>query len=289
MSAGVSLDSVEASGRMTLEPSTVGALQITRAVVDADYRDRAAEIRELEVVGRDVNVTATGTLALNDTDQSNLTLHADSPSLEEIGKIFGAPLAGIAKVDATITGNRSELQASGTLVGSGVTYQDNGALSMTTTFDARVPELSFERAAVDAKTDATFVTVAGQNINQLSATTRYAERSVEFDAVARQPERTLSAVAGWRSIPNTRKSICSGWASTPAASSGSSRPIPRRRSATAATPLPSTTCSSPAAISASPPRARSAVPATRFTSRSPTSIWPASTRCSCASRSCRAA
>ena len=196
VSAGVSLDSVEASGRITLEPSTVGALQITRAVIDADYRDRAAEIRELEVVGRDINVTATGTLALNDTDQSNLTLHADSPSLEEVGKIVGAPLAGIAKVDATITGNRSELHASGTLVGSGVTYQDNGALSMTTTFDARVPELSFERAAVDAKTDATFVTVAGQNINQLSATTRYSERSVEFDAVARQPERTLSAVGG---------------------------------------------------------------------------------------------
>ena len=46
VSAGVSLDSVEASGRITLEPSTVGALQITRAVVDADYRDRAAEIRD---------------------------------------------------------------------------------------------------------------------------------------------------------------------------------------------------------------------------------------------------
>jgi autotransporter translocation and assembly factor TamB len=196
VSAGVSLDSVGASGRITLEPSTVGSLQITRAAVDADYRDRSAEIRELEVVGRDVNVTATGTLALNDTGVSNLTLHADSPSLEEIGQIVGAPLAGMAKVDATVTGNRSELQANGTLVGSGVTYQQNGALSMTTTFDARVPELSFARATVDAKTDATFVTVAGQNINELSATTRYAERRLEFDAVARQPERTLSAVGG---------------------------------------------------------------------------------------------
>ena len=194
LSSGViTAESVEGTARMTLEPSTVGDLQITRASVDADYRNRTAEIRQLEVVGRDVNVSAAGTLSLNDADQSNLTVHADTPSLEEIGKIVGAPLAGIAKIDATITGNRSELYANGTLVGSGVTYGDNGALSLTTGFDARVPELSVERATVDARTDATFVTVAGQNINELSATTKYAEKQLEFEAVARQPERTLNA------------------------------------------------------------------------------------------------
>jgi autotransporter translocation and assembly factor TamB len=193
VSSGVTPESVEGTARMTLEPSSVGDLQITRASLDADYRNRTAEIRQLEVVGRDLSVSATGTLALNDTDQSNLTVHADTPSLEEIGKIVGAPLAGIAKVDATITGNRPELHANGTLVGSGVTYGDNGALSFTTTFDARVPDLSVEWTTVGAKTDATFVTVAGQNINELSATTKYAEKRLEFDAMARQPERTLNA------------------------------------------------------------------------------------------------
>jgi autotransporter translocation and assembly factor TamB len=193
VSSGVTAESVEGTARMTLEPSTIGDLQITRASVDADYRNRTAEIRQLEIVGRDLNVSATGRLALNETDQSNLTIHADTPSLEEIGKIVGAPLAGIAKVDATITGNRPELYANGTLVGSGVTYGDNGALSLTTTFDAQVPDLSVERATVDAYTDATFVTVGGQNINQLSATTSYAEQQLEFDAEARQPERTLNA------------------------------------------------------------------------------------------------
>ena len=88
------------------------------ASVDADYRNRTADIRQLEVVGRDVNVTASGPLALNDTDQSNLTVHADTPSLDEIGKIIGAPLTGMAKVDATVTGNQPELHAKGTLVGS---------------------------------------------------------------------------------------------------------------------------------------------------------------------------
>ena len=77
-----------------------------------------------------------------------------------------------------------------------MTYNENGALSLTTTFDARVPELAVDRAAVDAKTDATFVTVAGQNINELSATTNYTDKALEFNAAAHQPERTLNATGG---------------------------------------------------------------------------------------------
>ena len=192
VSAGVTPESVEGTVRMTLAPSTIGDLQITCADVDADYRMRTAEFRKLEVVGRDANVNATGTLALNETDQSNLTLHADTPSLEEVGKIVGMPLTGIAKVDATITGNRTELQANGTLVGSGVTPRQRRVVADDDLRRA-VPEFSFDRAAVDAKTDATFVTVAGQNVNELTATTKYADQRVEFDAVARQPDRTLNA------------------------------------------------------------------------------------------------
>ncbi len=196
LSSGVTADDVEATARISLEPSTIGDLQIARAAIDGDYRDRVADFRQLEVVGRDVNVSATGTLALNDTGQSNLTVHADTPSLEEIGKLIGRPLAGMAKVDATITGNRADLQAKGTLVGSSLEYAGNGALSLTSTFDARVPELAIERASVDAKTDATFVTVGGQNINELTATTKYVNQRVDFDAKATQPERTLDAAGG---------------------------------------------------------------------------------------------
>ena len=61
---------------------------------------------------------ASGTLALNDNGQSNLKVHADTPSLETIGKLVKQPLVGIAKVDATITGNRRELQATGNMAES---------------------------------------------------------------------------------------------------------------------------------------------------------------------------
>src|SRR5207247_5481416 len=40
---------------------------------------------------------------------------------------------------------------------------------------------------------ATIVTIADQNINELSAKTTYAGKRVEFDATAKQPQRSLAA------------------------------------------------------------------------------------------------
>ena len=60
---------------------------VTRASLAGAYHDSVGNIRTLDVTGRDVNVQASGTLALNDTGQSNLKIHADSPSLEQIGKL----------------------------------------------------------------------------------------------------------------------------------------------------------------------------------------------------------
>ncbi len=193
VSHGVTPDSVTATARVNLDPSNIGGLQITKAALDADYRDSSGEIRSLEITGRDLNVTATGTLALNQTGQSNLKLHADSPSLETIGKLVDVPLTGIAKVDATITGNRSELKAAGNLTGDGVKYEENGALTASTDFTATIPDLDAERAAVSANTHATFVSIAGQNINELTAKTEYTNKQVNFEATAKQPQRSLAA------------------------------------------------------------------------------------------------
>ncbi len=136
---------------------------------------------------------ASGTLALNDTGQSNLKIHADSPSLESIGKLVDQPIAGIGKIDATVTGNRHALKAAGTLVGDGVKYGDNGALTVSSTFTATVPELTLADANVVADTHATFASIAGQEINELDAKTTYQQKQLDFDATAKQPQRSLGA------------------------------------------------------------------------------------------------
>jgi autotransporter translocation and assembly factor TamB len=191
VSTGVTPDSVEADAKVTLDPSTIGGLELTSANVDGTYHNSTGEIRTLEIVGRDVNVKANGTIALNDTGQSNLTLHADSPSLETIGKLVNQPLTGIAKVDATMTGNRGELNATGNLTGNGLKYGDNGALTVSSDFNATVRDLDAATAIVNADTNATFVTLGGQNINELAASTTYDHNQLEFALTAKQPQRSL--------------------------------------------------------------------------------------------------
>lgn len=193
LSAGPTPDAVAGTARLTLERSVVGGLAIESGSLDADLRDEVVDIRTLELVGRDLNVTANGTLALDDHGQSNLSVRADSPRLEALGTLFDIPVSGIAKVDATVTGNRSALAAAGTLSADGLKYEENGALSLDSTFTARIPDLDAARAAVQTDAKATFVTVAGQNINEVGAQVRYADRQAEFTVTAAQPERDLKA------------------------------------------------------------------------------------------------
>ena len=121
-----------ATRKVTLEPSTSAASTITRATSTATIATRPATSAR----SRSSAATSTSRRAArwrsNDTGQSNLTVHADTPSLEEIGKLVDQPLAGIGKVDATVTGNRASCRRPATLTGNGVKYGDNGALSMST-------------------------------------------------------------------------------------------------------------------------------------------------------------
>ncbi|HEY7290688.1 MAG TPA: translocation/assembly module TamB domain-containing protein [Vicinamibacterales bacterium] len=193
VSGGITPDNVEADAHVDLDASKINGLDIDYALLDGSYRDSTGDIRWLQIAGHDVNVHADGTLALNDTGSSNFTLHADSPNLQTIAKLFDQPVTGIAKVDATITGNKSELQASGTLVADGAKYGNNGALAASSDFTASVKQLDLAGARLTATTNGTFVTLAGQEINELTATTTYAHKNLDFDLSAREPKRSLSA------------------------------------------------------------------------------------------------
>src|SRR4029079_9295230 len=100
----ITVDSVAGTAKLALAPSTVGKIAFDHATLDADYQQRTGEIRQLEVVGADANVSAHGTLALGDAGNSNLQFDADSPRRAEIGSLFDVPVVGIGSVDGTVTG-----------------------------------------------------------------------------------------------------------------------------------------------------------------------------------------
>src|SRR5437762_8136732 len=95
-----------------------------------------------------------------------------------------------------IDGNGRGLQGEGNLTGDGVKYGDNGAMAGSTDFTAKIPDLNAQDATVNANTHATFVTLGGQNINDLQAKTDYHQKEVDFDATAKQPQRSLAIGGG---------------------------------------------------------------------------------------------
>jgi autotransporter translocation and assembly factor TamB len=178
---------------VNLGRSTISGLTIDSATIDGTYANRSGDLNQLSIVGPDLNVTASGAIALNETGASNLTGHAESPSLDRLGEIIGRPIKGAATVDATITGNARELKAAGTLQGSNIGYGESEALSLNTTFEVAVPELTPANATVRSDGTATFLEVAGQNINELKAQTTYSQSTLQFGAVATQGVRQLAA------------------------------------------------------------------------------------------------
>jgi autotransporter translocation and assembly factor TamB len=228
--SGVTVDSFDATGRINLGKSTFADLAIDSAVIDGTYANREGRLTQVSIAGPDINVTAQGDIALNETGASNLTAHLESPALERIGEIIGRPLKGAAIVDATITGNASELTATGTLHGSNIGYGTSEALTLNSTFDVAVPDLTAENATVKAKSTATFLEVGGQSVRELTADTTYSQSKLDFNAVAQEGMRELAAEGSavfhpdhqeihlgnlalraeqveWRTVPGTESTI----------------------------------------------------------------------------------
>jgi hypothetical protein len=190
---GVTVDSIDLSGRITLGASTVGNLSIDKAEIDGQYARREGMLSQLTVTGADVKVTAEGPISLTDTGSTNVKLHAETASLDEVGQIVGQPLKGAVAVDATVTGNAKALQAKGTLKGSDLGAGESEALSLTSNFDITLPDLAPDRAVVRASNMATFLEIKGQKVTELSADVTYEQSKLDFQAKAQEGVRQLEA------------------------------------------------------------------------------------------------
>src|SRR4029453_14688870 len=109
----------------------------------------------LELTGPGLNVNASGTLVLGDEGSSDFLVKGSALNLETLGQLADGPISGLAQVDLRVTGNRTALRTQGTITGSEVKYGENGVLSMTSTVDATVPDLTIEHGTLGAETQAT--------------------------------------------------------------------------------------------------------------------------------------
>ncbi|MEO8077707.1 MAG: translocation/assembly module TamB domain-containing protein, partial [Acidobacteriota bacterium] len=194
INAPITVNAVTADGKLALTGSTVGGLHIDTADVDGRYAAQVGEIRKLNVSGPDVKLDASGRMSLDRTTDSNLKYHVEAINTPELAKLAGQTgVGGTAVLDGTLTGNAASLKATGTLNGSNLSYQDNNALDLNSQYTVTVPELDFAKVHVQAATDATFVSIAGNQLNAITATTTYGEQRIDFTTTVTQKTRVLDA------------------------------------------------------------------------------------------------
>jgi translocation and assembly module TamB len=186
--------SIEADGTVTLDASEIGGLRIEAASVEGRYADELADLTRLQLTGPDVTVEASGQVALDRTSASDLQYRIEAINLEELARLAGQTgVTGSAIVEGTMTGNAALLQTTGTLNGSNLGYGEHNALDLQSTYAVALPDLDAGQVRVEADTDATFLQVAGQEINALSAKTTYAEDRLEFTTNIQEQTRELDA------------------------------------------------------------------------------------------------
>jgi autotransporter translocation and assembly factor TamB len=179
--------------KIELAPGSVAGLALEGGAVDATIRNGVADVRHLALDGPDIHLNARGQVALNDSGSSNLKYHLQAADLQQIGRITNQPLTGGAVVDGTISGNRTDLRLAGTLDGSNLQYNGNGALDINSTFSVQLPELDPAHARIVADTKATFVKVGATQLQEVNAKTSYADQRVGFDGIINDQGRQLQA------------------------------------------------------------------------------------------------
>lgn len=193
--SAVTADAITADGQVVLTDSRIARLQIDSADVQGRYADRRGTLRQLTVKGPDLDVTASGAVALDQTGSSNVKYHVVDTNLARIGGVVNQPIAGSVTLDGTLTGNANALSTSGTLNGSNLSYQTDKALDLNSTYEVSIPDLQFADAHVKATTKGTFISVSGFDINQLTATTTYGNHTLGFQTHIAQRAEATGAVA----------------------------------------------------------------------------------------------
>ncbi len=192
VSAPVSPESVSASGRVELGPSKVGSLSLDQAVAEGEFSNATAQLERVTAEGPDVEVKASGTLALGTFGESDLQYQLNLGNLSAIGQLAGQQqVQGSLAIEGRVTGNRTDLRTTGSVMGTNVGYGETRALSAESTYDVQVPDFDPAGARASADTRLMFALLGGEELTRLQARTTYAAKQLEFEGEAQQAQRQV--------------------------------------------------------------------------------------------------
>jgi translocation and assembly module TamB len=190
--APVGVDTLDFDGTVQLGPSTVRGVAISSAAMAGSLTGGMLTVQSASVDGASLEATASGTVALGSTGESALDVVVHSDDLKPVGELLGRPLGGAADLSAKVTGPAADPQVSGTLNTHAVRYGDAaGALTLNTTFGARMPGFDREAISVKATSEATFVKVGNFEFVRVTANADYADDEIVLETRFEETARTL--------------------------------------------------------------------------------------------------
>jgi autotransporter translocation and assembly factor TamB len=223
----VTTDTFGFEGTATLTaPSTYQGLAFERVEFTGGFAHSVLRVDHLAADGPDVRGTASGTVAFDETSQSNLAYDLTAPDLARLGKMVNQPIAGVLQATGTLTGNASELATTGHAHATDFQYEPPSAAALeaaakakgatqTTaqSADVEAPQAKADVKVADAdyavtlpkmdvalvKADATLTAetlhVAGREVATLTGKAGYqAEtKQAQFDASILEGPRTVDA------------------------------------------------------------------------------------------------
>lgn len=194
LGAPITPESITANGQLTLASSTVGGIDIESAAVDGQYARQVGDVKRFTLTSPDVKAEASGRIALDQSSQSDLTYRVEAINVPKLAELAGQKgIGGSATVEGRVTGNRASLSTTGTLDGSNLSYRENSALDLDSSYTVTVPDLELARARVDATTTGTFIKAGGLEISELRAKTTYEQQKVAFTTSIKEKTRELDA------------------------------------------------------------------------------------------------
>ena len=180
------LDSVSGDGTIRLEASTIGPIAIDTAVLEGQYADRGGDVRSLHVVGPQLEITASGPLALGDSGESKLEYHIVHGRLEDLAPLVGRDVAGRLRLDGTVSGNGAHLASMGTSTLAPFRVDTTfDALEVTSTFETSIADFDLDSLRVTADIESVLPTIAGRSLRSLTADVTYVDSELEFQSTIR--------------------------------------------------------------------------------------------------------
>lgn len=185
---------IAASGRLTLDPSMVGSLDLASAVLDAGIADGLVTVEALSLTGPLLALDAKGSLALDREHDSDLAYRLNLMDLSVLDAVVDRELEGGLLADGRLTGNRALLRSEGTIDVTRLRVDGYEMLHGGGEVKISVPDLRVADASGSMTTTAAFVRVGDLQISSATLTASYAAQRLEFDTVLQEGPRELHGV-----------------------------------------------------------------------------------------------